>query len=1439
MVAASFAPDTIDALITTRLPAWLRKASVDRFNGLRRALLRQQQASHLLQGILGQIPDLDTFAEPLLTQALGKVGLREVQPRQAQVWIEQTLVLPTAAPHLPPPRVPHCSRQSLLAAALHNYHSDETRKGLQRRGYLRAAQKGPDLPLSFERFASLCRSLDIGKRYQTVLKHHLKPMDGPGEPVGQAAGRVRARIASSVQAHFEVAIRQAALQGELDESVFLQLLPLVSSKPVVPPAAGTRTARQLYLLGKCVRGIVTVELRQKPDGPVTGIVVWIPGDPRASVGHYGSWQALSDELGMRLAVVEYRQFFGRFISERDRPQFFGVLKQRLESGSTAAKVELDGRNLPIETGLFDHLANQFVEKLLDDARVLAVPTDDEDEPARRRRLDAYVELSLDVVSLAALFVPVLGEVLLAVGAVQIAGEVYEGYQDWQIGDRQGALDHLFNVAGNVVAGLAIGAGSSVAMGALARVPFVDDLVPIRNASGQVKLCAKDLPGYRLGEADLVSLAPASDPSYWQLHQGDAIFKAETDPATGASRLRHPQRSGAYAPALEENAAGGWRHALEQPQEWQGARKLMRRLGLALSELDDTTAEYLMLTTGFDEARLRRLHLENANVPARLLDALEWYRLHEQFTTLPRNGLEMQISARQAQPGSLEALLLRDFSGLSVRTARELVSQASGDEMDAMVARRRVPLTLAERARWVARDSRLDRALAGVRLPRLMNADGERLVLGLLPETGSWPSEVSIELRDGAADGALLGRLGAEAAQSLRHIIRGSEGYQLAGSSTSPSGLLQVVVQCRPEVDVALTSEQLASRLLALAAADRERAAQLVGIAPIGGGFRPPRRLGDGRLGYTLSGRGESSRQAIRRGIHQIFPLMSNGELDAYLMALLERREDLWAHYARLQEQLTGIRTSLRAWQRTASNPLDAIRRRRVANQLRRSWRRKLVNEGGEYVLVIEGERVGQMPSLPDGVDYSHVRRLVLRGMNLADLDESFLGRFTRLYELDLRDNHLTAIPPGIELMSQLRQLHLSSNRIVMDVSGERRLSALRHLQVLDLSHNPLGRAPILPRLRNLRDVRLRSVGLQVSPSRSYWRAYIDARDNRIRELRQGLRQLGDRLGRMALHDNPLDQASAALVEGQGGVHPGARRSPAYQHEAVTETVRDRWLGSVHVSLRAERERRWEALRAEPGSDGLFRFLADFSRSEDFDAHPGHYRNRVWRILEFCELHEHVRTRLFHEASGPRTCEDRLLYTLGQLELGVLVERATGEGGRAIAESRLVRLARSLFRLDEVDRLAARHLQRMRTQASRLVDDIEVRMFYRAKLQRPLGLPIEPVSMHYEAFAHVDMADVLAAQEQVIAAETAEALIDSLAQRPFWETHVREYHAARFEQATERFQSQLEANESERERGALGEWEFLQRSNALMHEYEEAERALIRTLAREAYERLEP
>ncbi len=1424
-------PDSIDALIARRLPGWLVAGHPERIHRLHRALQGQELANHRLHRVLAAIPSLDAFAEPLLRAQLQAAGVQLDDVRRSTVNI----------------RAKHGSQaistQSLLAACLHNYHLRETRPAPGRDAWLQDPH-GKRLPLGFEAFAGRCRLLDIGRQYQAELERHL----GAGDKDGKASDEVRKLFEESLRAQLEAAVHIALGKGELDERSYRHLLPIMSPAPVVPALPDTVTARQLYLLGKCVQGILTFEVCSPNSETVQGVIAFFPGLGVLPVQRHDSWQSLYDWLARYLSERSHRDFFARYILERDRPAFYTTLHGRLQGLAAGELANLDGRNLSISSGNpFAHARGLQIDKLFDDARTLARPTGDEDEEDRLARLHAYESLALNTLGLAGMFVPVLGEVMMAVFAVQMASEVYEGYEDWQKGDRQAALGHLFGVAENVAAGILIGKGVSVGMRVLDRLWFVDNLVPVVIEGGQVKLCADELPGYGLTEEQVQAYQGELRDDQWLVHVNDKLYRIRQDPASGTSHVRHPFRNQACTPHIERNASGGWHHSLESPQQWQGVGYLIRRLSSRFAGLSDNDAHYLAEATGFDEPRLRGMHLENAQAPARLLDAYDRQQLHAQLPHLDGEQLVGRLAERQPLPTEDEQVLLRAFPGLSVRGAREIISQGSGTQVDELVQHRRVPLVLAERARWLIRESRIDRACASLRLPRWANEDTERLVMGLVDELAPWPDTVRLELREGSEAGELLESHGSDDAEQVRVVTRLAQGYRLTDNAAISEDMLEPLAQCLDEGQKTILQrnsvfsvEGLRDHLTEAATGDRLRAERLLKLVPIGKGIRPPRKFGDGRVGYPLSGRAESSRQSIKRGIHQIFPTLSDSQMQAYLLEVMARRESLWTHFSALQDQLVALRRTLEDWRADTDNVLEFLRRRRVATQFRRSWRRKITNYAGEYVLEIDGERISNLPTLPDGVDYSHVRRLTLRNMALDEVDENLLSRFPNLVELDLRGNHLTHVPRGLERMSQLGRLYLSRNRLVMDSQSERRLAALTNLQLLDLNYNPLQRAPDLTALRHLRELRLRDTNIETLPDRVSWRAHVDFRENQIQSIRQDLAHLRRRVERLFLHDNPFDEASSALVDAAADVQSrGERGSVGYEHGKLDSTVWDQWLGSASGAQRLRRTQTLELLSQEADGADLMRFLTDFVRSNDFAERPGYFRARIWDILDACERHEQVRTRVFEEASQPRRCEDRELLILEQLELTVLVERTVEGVPSDQLEARLLQLAHALYRLDAVDSIAARHIERMHENRTPLVDETEVRLFYRLKLRTSLKLPINADEMHYDSYANVTTSDLIRARNDVLALHDREGEIAALAQRPFWESHVRQHYPERLNAQTQEIVLRQEQNEQDMENGVIDEWTYENRGRGFMYEFEAAERQFIKGMAREVYERLNP
>ena len=189
-------------------------------------------------------------------------------------------------------------------------------------------------------------------------------------------------------------------------------------------------------------------------------------------------------------------------------------------------------------------------------------------------------------------------------------------------------------------------------------------MPVSLGDGQLRLCDPSLSGYQREGVDLMVGQAVNETgrSLRRLH--DAVYEV-SEGDDGAWRIHHPSRPQAYVPALEHNGAGGWVHEFEQPQRWHDAAYMVRRLASRTAQVPDEAVSVALQATGFEADSLRRLLLENAPPPARLLDAIERQQLHRDFPALRGEAFEEVFNERQISPQAAGRVLMRDFPGLSL------------------------------------------------------------------------------------------------------------------------------------------------------------------------------------------------------------------------------------------------------------------------------------------------------------------------------------------------------------------------------------------------------------------------------------------------------------------------------------------------------------------------------------------------------------------------------------------------------------------------------------------------------------------------------------------------------------------------------------------------------------------------------------------------------
>jgi hypothetical protein len=631
----------ITALKTVGLPnpAPYPNASAQQHQQLKAAIAKHWRTQNTLDKKFHGLTDVYAFAEPLLKQALADYG--EVDVRQVFLrtyanaanawWVIEALKAETSRT---------CS---LLEAALYNFARDDTftdfaflgpEDARGQRDVLHLHHRQTGQRLTAQTFKAVCRRLDLGARYQAQLSTVM------GIHNAVVARDLRLAVIANLKAALTAATRMALLRDDVGLHTHDQLLTLIADA-----SSGFTGHHTLSLMDCRLTGVMLFTDSPQPSGRV---IAWVPEDPQHPVKEYPSPLAFVEELTRQLRQPDYRQFFSQFIDHEQRGVFFNGLATRLsqvkwhqkaptEPGPTWKDTPIDQPNLQFrlleisadyqnrsslvaENDLWNYLYRLKLNKLLNDARQVAVPTALVDRLARWAWWDNLEKILSDLLNAALLvvtpFVPVLGQLMLAYTAYQLADEVFEGIVDWAEGRGAEAAQQLIEIAESAVQfGLFAGAG---ALGDLARSrlsPFVEGLRPVQMDDGKTRLWNPDMAPYaRPGKPDHLLL----EGRHYALRE---------DPQTGHHRVVHPTRPGAYQPHIKSNGHGAWVHEGEQPRRWDSAT-LMRRLGPSVEGFTPLQLEQARSISGSDDGLLRRVYVHQQPPPPLLRDTLQRFEAYE-------------------------------------------------------------------------------------------------------------------------------------------------------------------------------------------------------------------------------------------------------------------------------------------------------------------------------------------------------------------------------------------------------------------------------------------------------------------------------------------------------------------------------------------------------------------------------------------------------------------------------------------------------------------------------------------------------------------------------------------------------------------------------------------------------------------------------------------
>ncbi|OAJ48322.1 NEL-type E3 ubiquitin ligase domain-containing protein [Pseudomonas marginalis] len=660
-------------------PAVFAQASSVLRQGLLDSQMQSSTSSQQLAKTLKDFQGITEFCKPLLAQALRTTFGQAPDP---------------VATHLFHLRAPNTvDQQSLLQAALRNFEADEPFDEVSLQETSALAPEGSlemhlydetrtypfgktrysirdKLSIKPAAFASLCRELDLGRQYQEHLSQVFEAPDN--------AATVRQHTIMANKDRLRVQAHIARMTSAIDEAAFTLLLAVLEGKGQAKLDGKPVAFSRLEVLGSALSDVLIIGassrrtrallkkpwlnllpgsgLVQESTPPETRFIVYIPGDPVSPVKEYATASEFSKDLAIKLRSPQYQHFFSGFVPQDESAQFFRRLKLQLKvhrwnpnpvyprssynpgayAGGIYEEVWNEALNLGMEEDfidgeVFDARYDFHLARIKSNAKLLAIPTADVDHKAWIERLKHYAEWGFNVLNVAAFFVPGLGEVMLAVTAVQLSYEVYQGVQSWRHGDAEEAWTHLKSVMANVAFMAALGA---VAGKAPPIVPsrFVNGMTKVALPFGKLRLWHPDLATYKSS----VSLEGLTPNALGQFEVGGKtyvnidgnVYEKTFDPTLDQWAIKHPTDADAYQPMLQHNGHGAWRHTLERPLEWSRTA-LLRRTGPHMERFSDAQLEQIADASGVSDDELRALHVDHHAPPPVLSEMVRVFEVDQQ------------------------------------------------------------------------------------------------------------------------------------------------------------------------------------------------------------------------------------------------------------------------------------------------------------------------------------------------------------------------------------------------------------------------------------------------------------------------------------------------------------------------------------------------------------------------------------------------------------------------------------------------------------------------------------------------------------------------------------------------------------------------------------------------------------------------------------------
>ncbi|HEN8798637.1 TPA: hypothetical protein U8251_001203 [Pseudomonas putida] len=1022
---------------------WYETATEAQRQALRSAIAQRDNSRKSLHKTLKALKSIPDFCKPLLEQRLGIAvpvdkAVYFFQPFKRRPFLPTESEPGFAAPAeqtryaYDPDGKPR--KVSLLEAAMHNFTGDDEAGPYS----LLLHSKTSTNPLTGwtpATFIQACRELDLGKRYQD----HLASIHD-----GSQKAEIEQQHIQASRDELMVQAQIAVLRGKLSSDGLQAVNRLCVADTTIAEGQVPVRCWRLDLFQVPLHEVLVIGSTE------SSRIVYIPGAHDSPVAEYPSTGEAAKALTRRMQDRRLLQTIIRFAPQSLQGQLAKRLHESLFDEllppnlpatlpKPSARVLYKATELPPAPWAYLYLTH--ANRLKADAATLVVPTALVDANARLEQFEHWLSAGLDLANVAALFIPGLNTVMLAVGAAQLMHSVFAGIEAWEADDKVQAAAQLESVLLNLALIAATGAGA----GLLAQSRFVDSLVRIEH-EGSERLWQPALDAYA-SDVQLPDTLEANEQGQY-VHQqrhfirlNGKLFEQVQD-ASGQWRISHPTDLEAYRPTVRHVAQGAWRTIGEHPLDWDRA-ELLRRIGPNAEALSDLELDKALRCTGFDEAQLRHAHINEDGVPPLLVDAIERLVIDQEagnLITRIRHGLSVPTNKQYALNSLVELQgwpadhVLKVFDGpepwgksvtygkasqastvvievtrsdlelgrLSQTVLQQMDDQAAGTLLrgNYLPFSRAGALDAQLAEHLEARRGALFQALYQSRQPALQEA-----AQALHRQFSSLPNQMlnAIVSRASAAERTrMLGgrvplRIAEEARRHQAHLRldRAMLGMYREGLANADSERLTAALQAENPGASPMS-------LLEAALADRSHAGRLIGQQPVRPGYRSPLRLADGRLGYPLSGRG-NWREWIRRGgrsseerrLQEFYPALT-GEQRRALLDELRQRGNVSEQLGQLQRQRQSQEQNLQEWA-AAAHGVERENREAFGTVMRHASRR----EGGN-MLILGGLALQDLPQ--PLATFDHIHTLVIEDLGLRSLPSGFFAAFPRLESLHVAGN---------------------------------------------------------------------------------------------------------------------------------------------------------------------------------------------------------------------------------------------------------------------------------------------------------------------------------------------------------------------------------------------------------------------------------------------------